>query len=363
VDFNTTDNQDIDTRAGFVSVDYKLSSAVTARASARYTLQDRSFNGCLSDPGDGEIASAFNFLSEIDPFLKPAAFRPGECVTFNADGTQAGLIRSSLNQNNVSWRAGLDWKVDSNTLLYGNITKGYKAGGFDTEPAVYAAQLAPVQQESLLAYEVGFKTRFDNPRIQLDGALFYYDYTNKQIQDYVVVPFFGNLPGLITVPKSSVEGAELDVTFRPINALRMSFGGTYLHSRVDTSDNVFDPFGAPIDIRGEQFPDTPKWQLTADAQYDFPITDAWSGYVGGDISYRTTSFAAFGDNAQFLINGYALLGLRAGVESDDGHWRVEVWGKNVTDQYYWVNTTHVIDTIARSAGMPATYGLNLAYHL
>jgi iron complex outermembrane receptor protein len=179
----------------------------------------------------------------------------------------------------------------------------------------------------------------------------------------VVVPFFGNLPGLITVPKSSVEGGELDVTFRPINALRMSFGGTYLHSRVDTSDNVFDPFGAPIDIRGEQFPDTPKWQLNADAQYDFPITDAWSGYIGGDISYRTSSFAAFGDNAQFLINGYALLGLRAGVESDDGHWRVELWGQNVTNQYYWVNTTHVIDTIARSAGMPATYGLNLAYHM
>lgn len=61
------------------------------------------------------------------------------------------------------------------------------------------------------------------------------------------------------------------------------------------------------------------------------------------------------------IDSYTLVNLRAGVESD--RWRVEVWGKNVFDKYYWSTAYPAFDTITRYAGMPATYGVTVSLKL
>jgi len=57
-----------------------------------------------------------------------------------------------------------------------------------------------------------------------------------------------------------------------------------------------------------------------------------------------------------------LLDLRAGA-SLTRHVDLEVWGRNVTNTYYYNNVSHVVDTITRNAGMPATYGVTLRYRL
>jgi outer membrane receptor protein involved in Fe transport len=91
-------------------------------------------------------------------------------------------------------------------------------------------------------------------------------------------------------------------------------------------------------------------------------------FVSADASYQSRSSAAFGafeavaDNAPSLdIKGYGLLNLTAGVGPADGRWRAEVWGKNVTDTYYWNSANYISDTVVRLTGMPATYGLRLSY--
>lgn len=62
-----------------------------------------------------------------------------------------------------------------------------------------------------------------------------------------------------------------------------------------------------------------------------------------------------------MINeAYTVLNLRAGVNSADGNWRFQVFGDNVLNEYY---TTQAIrlDSVARFAGMPATYGVRVSY--
>jgi iron complex outermembrane recepter protein len=49
------------------------------------------------------------------------------------------------------------------------------------------------------------------------------------------------------------------------------------------------------------------------------------------------------------------------VEFQEGRWGVEVWGRNVTDELYWNNVAHLIDTVTRNTGMPATYGVTLRF--
>jgi iron complex outermembrane recepter protein len=47
--------------------------------------------------------------------------------------------------------------------------------------------------------------------------------------------------------------------------------------------------------------------------------------------------------------------------TQDGHWRTELWGKNVTNTYYWNTADYEFDPAVRYTGMPATYGITLSY--
>ena len=346
-------SQDVKTKGIFGSLDVGITDTLTAQGSIRYTKSTNDFVGCLRDYGDGALATAFSIVAG-----RPIA--PGGCITINAANGTPELIRSKLDEDNVSWRAGLDWKPIDGTLLYANVTKGYKAGNYPTPPAIFSPQLDPIPQEELLAYEVGFKQALFGRTVQLNGAGFYYDYTNKQISGFRPGPF-GNLPSFVSIPKSSVRGAELSVSWRPMEGLTINAGGAYVDTKVDRDFLTNDPFGNLVNVKGEHFPTTPKWSGTADVEYRFPVSGEAQAYVGVSPRYRSSAVAAFGGDPNFVIKSYTLLDLRAGVELADGRWRAEVWGKNVTDKFYVATVTHTIDTVNRQVGMPATYGITLSF--
>jgi outer membrane receptor protein involved in Fe transport len=363
--FMNIGNQKIQTWAAFASADMKLADSVTLQGGLRYTKQDQDFSGCVSDAGDGDLAKAIALVATLSG-LPHAPTAPGACVTMDDESVPKTLAplpiaQKSLDQDNLSLRGDVNWKPTDDTLIYANITKGYKAGSFQPLPAIFSSQLDPVVQESVLAYETGFKTDHFNRVLHIDGAAFYYDYTNKQIQGYKNFAGLGlNLPALQNIPKSSIYGVELTATVHPIDGLSITGGGTYVHSRVDESFLAPDPYGNIVNLKGEAFPATPNWQFISNAEYNFPVTDELSAFLGGGVAYRSSTNAAFGLAPALNIDGYALVDLRAGVEPQDGRWRLEFWGKNVTNQYYAVNVAHVSDTIGTTTGLPATYGVTLS---
>jgi outer membrane receptor protein involved in Fe transport len=100
-------------------------------------------------------------------------------------------------------------------------------------------------------------------------------------------------------------------------------------SRVDRSFISQDPYGRTIDIQGEASPDTPRWQFVGDSEYARPITDRWSAFVGGSISHRTASFAAFGDD---VVTRSSTCGLVSSLLTENG-------GRNSGDAMFSTNTT------------------------
>lgn len=345
--------QDVTTKSVFGSLDLAITESLTAQGSIRYTDSRNDFAGCLRDSGDGRLAAAFSVVSGNN-------IAPGDCVTINAANGASEMIFSTLHEDNISWRAGLDWKPAPGTLLYANVTKGYKAGNYPTPPAIFSPQLDPLPQEELLAYEAGFKQSLFGQALQFNGAAFYYDYTNKQISGFRLTAF-GNLPSFVSIPKSSVRGIELSADLRPVQGLTISAGGAYVDTKVDEDFLTNDPFARVVNVKGEHFPTAPKWTLNADVEYRVPVSGDAEAYVGISPRYRSRTVAAFGDDPNFVIRGYTLLDLRAGVELNDGRWRIEAWGKNVTDKFYVTSVTKVVDTANRLTGMPATYGITLSF--
>ena len=359
-------NQRITSKSVFASLDYAITDQITFRASARYNDEHRKFNGCLADGGE-TVPSRFDLIRDAFSLLStvlsgsPTTILPGGCLTFDDLTSKPALVRRSLNEDNISWRATADWKPNGDTLIYATISRGYKSGSFTIIPSIFASQLDPVTQESLLAYEAGFKLSLAERKVQISGSAFYYDYTDKQLLGYADTPF-GRLPKLLNIPKSWVKGFEIEATVRPVEGLRMTGGVSHVLSRVKEDPSLaITPLGTPTTFVGQAFPNTPKWQFVGDAEYGLPVSGNVSIFIGGGVSARSKSNANFGNLPQFILPSYALIDLRAGAESADGKWRAQLYGRNITNKWYWQNVFITTDALAKAPAMGATYGLALTY--
>jgi iron complex outermembrane receptor protein len=368
-------DQKMRTYAAFANVEADVSDTVTLKAGARYTDTKEQMHGCGTDTTPPYYAGRLFY--DILAGGGSGPYVPGDCFPINnfpytvngvASG-QPGEFAGSLDQNNVSWRVGIDWKPSPGMLFYANIAKGFKAGGFPTVGASVFTQYVPVVQESILSYEPGFKLTLLDKRLQLNGAAFYYNYRDKQLRSRTIDPVFGALDILQNIPKSSVRGAELELVARPTEALTVSASATYLDAKIDEFTGVSES-GISADFAGTAMPYTPKTQFALNGDYVVPLRNAVSGFAGATVTYQSSTYSIIGGNENptgayptgaplFRIDGYTLVDLRLGVESDK--WRVFLWGKNVFNKYYWNSVNASNDTIVRFTGMPATYGITASY--
>lgn len=362
---HNTDNQRATTLAAFASIDYSVTETIKLSAGARYTDFKDKFDGCSFDAGDGNIASVFNPLynfiragAGLGPLNPPIL--PGGCATLN-DDLVPEIVLDTLKEDNLSWRAGIEWKPSDDVLLYTNISKGYKAGSYPITGATRSSIFQPATQESVLAYEAGFKVSALDRMVQLNGAVFYYDYRDKQIQGRVIDPFLGGLFRLLNIPKSEIKGAELQVTVAPVSGLTATVGISYIDSKIKGNFTNFDVFNNPTNFQGQSFPNTPKWQVSSDIDYQFPLNDNFDAFVGGGVTHQSSTNSALGQQPLLAVDAYTLVDLRAGIETGDGQWRATFWGRNITNKNYWVSAGYIDDAVSRVAGRPATYGVTVAY--
>jgi outer membrane receptor protein involved in Fe transport len=373
--FTPISNVDSKTASIFANADYSVLDAVTLHAGVRYTQSDQRMAACAeaSAPLAAYIDAASAALAAAFGGATPTPVSGGQCITVGpAPNFQPGLQHNTLDQSNVPWRVGIDWTPFEHQLFYVTISKGYKAGASPSLGATDYVQVKPVTQESILAYEVGAKSSLFDRTLQLDASLFHYDYADKQELGTIYDPIFGGLQTLVNIPKSAEDGAEVSAVWRPIGGLTLNAAVTYLDSRVTSnffnySSYILSPTDT-INFKGEPFPYTPRWSVQYGARYDWRLTDGLSAFASADASYQSVSYAAFGWEraapegapAQ-IIKPYGLLNLTAGVATADNHWRFELWGKNVTNTYYWNTVVTGGDMQARITGMPTTYGLALHY--
>ncbi|MFW6094211.1 MAG: TonB-dependent receptor [Pseudomonadota bacterium] len=404
---NPNSKQDIETWAVFGNVEYPVTRTLNAHAGLRYTEQSRDHRGCGNDGGDGswadisvEIQQLLQWIDQGSPTLSNGFpdlsnttfvdAGPGNCGTTGPPPDYAPVAEgftSELDEDNWSWRVGVNWFVDDDRLVYGNISKGYKSGSYPTVATSASVQLEPATQEELLAYEIGTKMALLDGTLQLNTAAFYYDYTDKQVLGAINDPIFGSLPAMVNVPESEVVGGELALEWYPIEGLRIAPSVSYADSEVKGDFRNFDPFFSTTfnpgdkDFSGQSFPNAPKWTGNMDVQYEWRLDNDWIPFVGAHVNYQSETKAFFYDTCEepglrtctpevhpflvgdhrLIINERALVDLRAGLESEAGGWRVWAWARNVTDKHYWNQAQHVNDVLLRYTGMPRTYGMTVRY--
>jgi iron complex outermembrane receptor protein len=368
------------TYAGFANGEFKITPNFSASAGVRYTKNDETASYCYNDPASDpgqSTAAVFSIFQGLFTGQKLPPILPGQCFPLGdgLSGTTFGKatltpVNRSLDQSNVSYRAGLDYKFDQGTLIYGTVSQGYKAGLFSAIGASSTSQYAPAVQEKVVAYETGFKAPMFDRRLNLNGAIFYYDYRNKQVRGDVLDAIYGLLEKMINVPKSYVYGVEGELAARPVEGLTLSASATYLKSEVSSSfsktldgSQVYNASGYTGNFKGSNLPFTPKVSANADIEYQWSTGRSWAPFLGGNVLYQSSENTTFSNSVllagDFEIPSYVTLDLRAGVRSGDGKWQVTAYGRNVTNKDYTTSITSYLDTRFRLTGQPAIYGVSL----
>jgi len=370
-------NQKIDEYGIFGNVDYSFTDRLTGHAGLRYTKSRRNGTACTTGFNYDIIPNgAGNQLTALQAFfasigLKTSPIVPlgeGDCVALTALPDLSpfpGGVPVRLNEDNLSWRFGIDYRTPGNMLLYANYSRGYKAGVMSTFAASAVNEYAPAKQERLDAFELGFKAPLGGNRYHLNGAVFYYDYKDKQLRGRYLDPLFSLLEILQNIPKSRVLGVEADLQAEPIDGLRLSLSGTYLDTKVNGTYVSYSATGALGDFRGSQLPFTPKWQIIADGQYEFPVSESLNAFLGGSLSYHSKSNATFETAVlpadALALDSYVLLDAQVGLASADDKWRLTVFGRNLTNKFYAINAQKNADVFVRQAGRPLTYGATISF--
>lgn len=255
----------------------------------------------------------------------------------------------------MSWRVGLNYKPNRDILFYGLVSRGYKSGVFPVSPAdLVASSKAAVKQEELTAYEVGTKLSLLDRKVQLNLAGFYYDYKDKQFLTYEPYPITGYNQILKNIPKSKLKGAEADVTIRPLDGLTLRGAATYIDTKIGDFATINGSV-QPINVGGSKFNYAPTWSGNLDAEYRFPVAADKNAYLGGSMTFNSSTNSDLGEDPTTSVPAYELFDARVGLVSDKG-WTASLFVRNLTNKYYWTAVFRSSDVYARIAGMPRTFG-------
>ncbi|WP_144097948.1 TonB-dependent receptor [Croceicoccus sediminis] len=367
--FNTVFHDTNRAAAVFGNLELEVADGLTLVGGVRYTETRQSTRGCSGDdqPGSlsGFVGPLANFLRSLQGLAPTDAFAGNRCATLDdrvIDGVATYLpteFQGAVKEDNVSWRAGVNYKPNDDTLLYALVSRGYKSGGYPFQNTVVISQIKHVRQEELTDFEAGFKTDLADSLLSVEGSGFYYKYNDKQFFSYITVPFIGAAPTSLNIPRSTVKGVDFALTARPADGLTMRGGVTYIKTRIGEYSGI-DINGAPVDFTGNRFNFAPPLSGTADINYEFPISRDLDMNIGANAVFNTHTFSDLANSDNSRIDGYAVFDARMGVSSAKG-WTASVYVRNLTDKYYWTNVALGSDTINRFTGRPRTVGASFGY--
>ncbi|HIG21865.1 TonB-dependent receptor [Henriciella sp.] len=352
----------------FANANWRLTPEWELITGIRYTEDEQDYIGCSADI-DGSMQPNVNIFNRFffvgfypDVNVPPAPLLENGCNTYSNIQNTFGPVDSNVKEDNVSWRVVANYTPErfEDLLLFASVSKGYKSAATPVNAASKAEQNFPATQESLLAYEVGMKAGLLDGRMQANAALFYYDYTDKQGAQFFPDPIYTALSQLQNAPEAEAYGLDAEITWLLTDNLTAIGGLTLLNTEYGSFD-TFDFAGRPTNVQGDPFLYSPETAASLTFLYDRPLNDSLGFSAALNGRWQSDSTAGDPDNELYDIDSYGLLNGSIALYSINDGWEVSLWGKNLTDEYYWQQITSNSNVIMRFAGKPRTYGASLSY--
>ncbi len=254
--------------------------------------------------------------------LTPTAFLP------NVPGFPQGATGDVREVSFDDWqpKLTLSWMPNSDVTLYAGYSRGFRSGGFNqTGVGAVAAANGIVgvsdiyQAETAETFEAGFKTLLADGMLSFNGAAF----TTESRNSYFFVFLAANsTQNLGNVPKTRIEGFELEALLRPTRDIQ-------LNAALGMTWSDIKAFPDPVVI-GNEAPLISRSTFNLGFQWTPQVTDTIDGLLR--VDYRRTGDTWWEVYNTTVRDPVDLVDARAGV--DGGNWGVYAFATNLFDEEY-----------------------------
>ncbi|MEO1576168.1 MAG: TonB-dependent receptor, partial [Pseudomonadota bacterium] len=285
--------------AVFGSVDISLTDTLDLSLAARYDREERTQN--------------------VSPLQFPAGV-PGARNEESFDKLQPKITFRYQPSDDMNWY-----------LTWG---EGFRSGQFNQNGIAQVAAGAGLNgvsdvadQEESESIELGFKGRFADDKLRVNGAVFSTDVEGQQF-----FSFIGAISAqiLTNIDEVSLRGAEFNVVLRPTDEWQ-------LYAAIGYTDSEIEAYTVDPTAVGNAAPYIARTTFNAGAQYNAPFT-SWSNlFARFDYERRGEQF--WDVNNTTSRDPLDFVNVRLGLESPDGRWSLMGMVQNLQDVQYnseWV---------------------------
>ena len=287
--------------------------------------------------------------------------------------------QTKVTYDKVTWRAGVEWDMDEDKMFYGNSSNGFLSGGLNSNCTDF-------DQQDSEAIEIGFKTRWADNKVQINGALYRNEYTNLTAQELIFVPGEGTAVGswsTITLNGGdiSVNGAEIELIWLASEALTITANASVMDAEFGKF-GVKNPFQLYDGVKAKETVDadgnplkgfvrldgtTPGWSpdttmgMTVAYDHDMGSSGVLTTYLQFyySDSYNTDDVSLYSTQVQ---DSYTKTDLRLTWTSADEHFSVSGFVENIEDEVVLSRTnTGSDDLVQGSYAFPRNAGVKLSY--
>ncbi len=319
--------RDIEHWSAFGVLSWDINDNWMASVEGRYVNEDLEAGG---PDLDNSIVSPL-------PFLGGASFP-----------APAGLVTATQGDSYFAPKATLQYTHNDRMMGYFSVSQGIKPAGIGSVNGgggTFFPEQLRFEEEQVIVYELGTKIDLLDRSMRINSALFYQDFTDKQVTSQIVDEN-GFLQSRIRNADAEIYGAEVDITWVPTDALMLHASYTYLQSEYKdftqlTSspgviaytggcDLVTTPAGqttCQVNFSGNELERAPRNSFVGLARYSANITANIDWFVEMQSTFRDERFSS--PNNLLKFDSYWLSDLRIGLSS--GNWQVIAYAENLFD--------------------------------
>jgi len=291
--------------------------------------------------------------------LKGGANPVGDVTTIVEGRGEWSEVTGKLN---LSWDLDLDF-TDS-TMVYGTLSRGYKGGGINL-----ASSVSPTfEPEYIDAIEVGSKNTLLDNRVQLNTALFYYDYS-----DYQAGGLINGSAANFNAEKVKIKGLELEGAYLLSENFLINFNASFLDTEIISSDPLPNSSlgnapgtSTPLleDVNGNELPNAPSQSFSIGLQYTQKLAQDYQLRYRLDYYWQDEFQAREFDNYTYEAWGRADAYLT--LSENQGTWEVEAFVKNLSNDDGITGGSAEASVVGLFRKLrlldPRTFGLEFTYH-
>ena len=255
-----------------------------------------------------DISSRLNFVTGIRFENRDGDYIDSDAVKHNVDEDLWG------------GKVSLQYKMVGGSLVYGLISRGYKAGGVNSDPDL-APQDRDFNTEFMWNLEAGFKGSLLEDKLKAQFSLFHQKRRDIQIKQSLIQPRIdSNASDFIDYFGNSAKGSNYGVEFEFIwiasDLITLSGSLGRLQTEYET------PLSDSLDSREQAH--APSYQF--DIGVNVKLADNWEWTI--DVEGKDAFYLSSSHNTQ--SKAYKLV--NTNLTYDSGIWTASFWVRNLFDE-------------------------------